>query len=48
MANKSVAWNDGSGDYITLTYIGQGNGSVTVSTPQNNLGTAKCVWKYLE
>ena len=36
MATKSIAWNDGSGDYITLTYTGQGNGSIVASSPVNN------------
>lgn len=40
MPTKSIAWNDGSGDYITLTYTGQGNGSVTISSPVNN-GSAR-------
>ena len=40
MATKSIAWNDGSGDYITLTYTGQGNGSITASSPANK-GSAR-------
>lgn len=36
MATKSIAWNDGSGEYITLTYTGQGNGSIVASSPVNN------------
>lgn len=36
MATISIAWNDGSGDYITLTYTGRGNGTITASSPANN------------
>lgn len=34
MATKTVAWNSGSG-VITLTYTGQGNGSVSVKSDAN-------------
>ena len=33
---KQIAWNDGSGDHITLTYQGQGDGPVTVESDENN------------
>lgn len=35
MATKTVAWNSGSG-VITLTYTGQGNGSVSVKSDTND------------
>lgn len=35
MATKTVAWNSGSG-VITLTYTGQGNGSVSVRSDAND------------
>lgn len=35
MATKTVAWNSGSG-VITLTYTGQGNGSVSVKSDAND------------
>ena len=35
MATKSIAWNTGSGNII-LTYQGHGNGSITVSSDDNN------------
>ena len=40
MATKSVTWNDGSGDYITLTYAGQGDGTISVVSDANN-GSAR-------
>lgn len=40
MATKQIAWNTGSGN-ITLTYTGQGNGSITVQSDDNNLGSAR-------
>lgn len=36
MATKSIAWTTGTGN-ITLSYTGQGNDSVTVSSDPNNL-----------
>lgn len=30
MATKSIAWNDGSGDRIQLTYQGQGDGIIKI------------------
>lgn len=36
MATKSIAWTTGSGN-ITLTYSGQGDDTVTVSSDENNL-----------
>lgn len=41
MATKSIAWNDGSGDYITLTYTGQGDGTVAVTSQPNNSANAR-------
>lgn len=35
MASKTIAWNTGGGN-ITLSYSGQGNGSVSVSSSQND------------
>ena len=35
MATKSVAWNDGSGDHLLLTYQGHGNGDIVVHTGEN-------------
>lgn len=40
MATKSIAWNTGSGN-ITLTYQGQGDGTITVNSDENNLGSAR-------
>lgn len=40
MATKVIAWNTGSGN-ITLTYTGQGNGTIVVSSDQNNLSVAR-------
>jgi hypothetical protein len=37
MASISIPWNDGSGN-IVLTYTGQGNGTVTVTSDTDNLG----------
>lgn len=34
MENKTIAWKTGSGN-ITLTYTGQGNATVSVSTDAN-------------
>lgn len=39
MATKQIAWTTGSG-YITLTYNGQGNGTITVSS-DDNTGVAR-------
>lgn len=39
MAAKQIAWTTGSG-YITLTYTGQGDGTIQVSSDQN-LGVAR-------
>lgn len=36
MATKSIAWTTGSGN-ITLTYTGQGDDTVVVSSDANNL-----------
>ena len=36
MATKSIAWTTGTGN-ITLTYTGQGNDSVTVTSDPNPL-----------
>lgn len=36
MATKNIAWNTGTGN-ITLTYSGQGNDTVVVSSDANNL-----------
>lgn len=35
MATKTIAWNTGSGN-ITLTYTGQGNGSISVASDEND------------
>ena len=35
MATKTIAWTTGSGN-ITLTYTGQGNGSISVSSTEND------------
>ena len=40
MATKSIAWNTGSGN-ITLTYQGQGDGTITVQSDPNSLGTSR-------
>jgi len=40
MATKRIAWTTGSGN-ITLTYTGQGNGTITVESDENNLGAAR-------
>lgn len=40
MATKIIAWNTGDGN-ITLTYVGQGNGTITVQSDANNLGSAR-------
>lgn len=40
MATKSIAWNTGTGN-ITLTYQGQGNGTITVQSDENNLGSSR-------
>ena len=37
MASISIPWNDGPGN-IVLTYTGQGNGSVVVTSDSDNLG----------
>ena len=37
MATLSIPWHDGPGN-IVLTYTGQGNGQVTVSSDTDNLG----------
>lgn len=36
MATKSIAWNTGTGN-ITLTYTGQGDDTVTVSSDPNDV-----------
>jgi len=40
MATKSIAWNDGSGD-ITLTYNGQGDGTIAVDSDMNDLDVSR-------
>ena len=40
MATKSIAWNTGTGN-ITLTYQGQGDGTIIVSSDPNNLGSVR-------
>lgn len=40
MATKSIAWNTGSGN-ITLTYQGQGDGTIAVSSDANDIGSAR-------
>lgn len=37
---KQIAWNRGSGN-ITLTYQGEGDGAIAVSSDENNLGSAR-------
>lgn len=39
MSQISIPWNDGPGN-IVLTYTGQGNGSVVVTSDTDNLGGA--------
>ena len=41
MKTKTVAWDDGSGDHIVLTYQGQGNGVIAVESDPNNLANAR-------
>lgn len=36
MATISIPWSDGNGNII-LTYTGQGNGTITVTTDANNI-----------
>lgn len=40
MATKSIAWNTGNGN-ITLTYVGQGNGPISIESDVNNLGISR-------
>ena len=40
MATKVIAWQTGSGN-ITLTYQGQGDGTITVQSDDNNLSVAR-------
>ena len=40
MATKSIAWQTGSGS-ITLTYQGQGDGTISLQSDTNNLGSAR-------
>lgn len=40
MATKTIAWNSGSGN-ITLTYGGQGDGTITIESSDNDLGVAR-------
>ena len=40
MSTKSIAWSTGSGN-ITLTYQGQGNGTIVVQSDPNNLGISR-------
>lgn len=37
---KQIAWNSGNGN-ITLTYQGEGDGAIAVSSDENNLGIAR-------
>lgn len=37
---KTIPWNTGSGN-ITLTYTGQGNGSIIVATDENLLRSSR-------
>lgn len=40
MATKSIAWNTGNGN-ITLTYNGQGDGTIKIISDENNLFTPR-------
>ena len=40
MATKVIQWNTGTGN-ITLTYTGEGDGTIVVSSDQNNLSVAR-------
>lgn len=40
MATKVIQWNEGTGN-ITLTYTGEGDGTIVVSSDQNNLSVAR-------
>lgn len=40
MTTKSIAWNTGGGN-ITLTYQGQGNGTITAESDANPLGSSR-------
>lgn len=40
MTTKVIAWDTGTGN-ITLTYTGQGNGTIIVHSDANNLGSAR-------
>lgn len=40
MAQVQIPWNTGSG-YITLTYTGRGNGTITVESDDNDLSVAR-------
>lgn len=40
MATKSIAWDSGGG-YIRLTYTGSGNGTISVESDDNTLGTSR-------
>lgn len=46
MASKTIAWTTGGGN-ITLSYTGQGNGSVSVSSSQNDSFDARSQKVYL-
>lgn len=46
MASKTIAWTTGGGN-ITLSYTGQGNGSVSVSSSQNDSFDARSQKIYL-
>jgi len=35
MATVTLPWNDGSGQFLTATFSGSGNGIITLSTPSN-------------
>lgn len=40
MATKTIAWNSGSGN-ITLTYGGQGDGTITIESSDNDLSVSR-------
>jgi hypothetical protein len=40
METKQIAWNTGTGN-ITLTYQGQGDGTIAVQSDANNIGSAR-------
>lgn len=40
MATKVIQWNEGSGN-ITLTYTGEGDGTIVVSSDMNDLDVSR-------